>query len=65
MRPDEDIIKDIRDVEAQLSPENLSWDGERPALEVRRARTALNKRRASLVKELGREPDYKEMYLRL
>jgi hypothetical protein len=61
-RTDEQILEDLRDIEAQLSPENLHWDGERPAADARRAERELKAKRAKLIKELGREPSFKEVY---
>jgi len=61
-RPDAKILEDIRDVEAQLSPENLFCDGERPASEARKIERQLLIKKNRLVKELGRQPSFKEIY---
>lgn len=64
-RTTEAILADLRDVENQLSPENLHWDGERPPSEARRAERKLSRQRAALIRELGREPTFDEMWPRL
>lgn len=61
-RSEAEILNDLRGVESSLSPENLSWDGERPAREVAAARKRLLAERKALVKELGREPSDRELY---
>ena len=61
-RPEAEIILDIRDVEVGLSPECLSHDGERSRKEVKAAAKRLNAKRVALVKELGREPSYQEIW---
>lgn len=61
-RNQDEIIKDLRRVECGLSPENLSADGERSRAETNRRRVRLNKERRELVKELGREPTYQELW---
>jgi hypothetical protein len=61
-RTDAEIMKDLRNVECKLSPENLSWDGERPIADQRRAEKELLAMRAVLVKELGREPTDHEIW---
>jgi hypothetical protein len=61
-RTDKDILADIRDVEAALSPENLTCDGESPAADVSRRRRKLKQRYNALLKELGREPTDAELW---
>jgi len=61
-RPDTEIIEELRTVECQLSPENLSCDGEAHPDWVRQQGTKLRRRRAELVRELGREPTTTELY---
>jgi hypothetical protein len=61
-RPDAKILEDIRDIECQLSPENLFCDGERPASEARKIERQLLRKKAELIKELGREPGFNEIY---
>lgn len=56
------IIKRIAAIETELSPEWLTCDGELPIAQIRRKEKALLKRRAELVKELGYEPSFKELY---
>ena len=62
MRSEADIIEDLRDVECELSPENLTCDGELPRSQVERRLRALQSRRAALVRELGREPTDREIW---
>ena len=61
-RTDAEILADLRDVDNQLSPENLTCDGELSAVQVRKRHTALKKQEAKLLKELGREPTTAELY---
>lgn len=58
----EQILNDLRRVENELSPENLTWDGERPRSEVNKAARKLEAERKALVSELGYEPSFKEIY---
>lgn len=51
-RTKEQIKEEIDYVENQLSPENLSWDGERPKKEIKRAMAQLTKRLKELQNEL-------------
>lgn len=62
MRTQEAIIKDLRRVESNLSPENLHCDGEISKTQANKKRIRLNKERQALVKELGREPSYQELW---
>ena len=55
------ILREMRRVESQLSPENLHWDGERPRAEARAAARRLKARWRELVGELGREPTFGEL----
>jgi hypothetical protein len=61
-RTEEQILRDLQGVECDLSPENLTCDGELSAAQVRTRYTALTKKRALLVKELGREPAASELW---
>lgn len=63
-RPEAEILRDIRGIHAQLSPENLTCDGELPRSEVARREKALNRKLASLTAELGREATMTEIYAR-
>lgn len=56
------IIKRLRQIECELSPENLTCDGEAPIYYVREKSARLNAERRALVKALGREPTSKELY---
>lgn len=61
-RTEQQIIEDIRKVDSALSVENLTWDGERDPREAERAGRDLRAKRKRLVKELGREPSYDDLY---
>lgn len=61
-RPDAEILKDLQGVENNLSPENLTCDGELSRTQVAQKSAALNARRRTLVAELGREPTDEELY---
>ena len=61
-RSQDAIVSDLRNIESRLSPENLFCDGERPAAQARRIERQLNRQRAELVRELGREPSLGELY---
>lgn len=61
-RKDADIIEDLRGIECQLSPENLSCDGECSMTEYRRREISLLVKRKRLVAELGRQPTHSEIY---
>lgn len=61
-RPLEEILKDFREVENGLSPENLCCDGEASAAYVRQMSAQLNRQKRALIAELGREPTDKELY---
>lgn len=63
-RSEKEIIRRIRDVDCGLSPENLWCDGEASDTEARATERRLRKERAALVKELGREPTFEELYER-
>jgi hypothetical protein len=58
-----EIIKKLRNVEMALSPENLHCDGEISRTEANRKRVRLEKERKELVKQLGREPTFEELYI--
>lgn len=55
-RTEEQILKDIRDVHCQLSPENLSCDGELSRAETVKKERELNNKLAVLERELGYKP---------
>lgn len=61
-RTEAEIIRDLQDVECAMSPENLTCDGECSPSEVRSRSAALKRKRATLVKELGREPTDQELW---
>ena len=58
----EEILEDLRIVESKLSPENISHDGELSRSRVDARRRVLTAERAKLVKELGREPSFDEIW---
>ena len=61
-RTDAAILADIRGVYNQLSPENLTWDGERSRAEVTKASRILNDKLRTLFAEIGREVSESEAY---
>lgn len=61
-RPESEILDNLRGIEMSLSPENLSCDGELPAIKVHQRRRELEKEKGELIKELGREPSYRELW---
>ena len=62
-RTEQEILKDLRIVENDLSPENLTCDGELPHAMVVHRRNELLKRKISLIAELGRTPAEPELWL--
>lgn len=62
MRSEYEILKDLKRIEIDLSPENLTHDGELPPSAYTAESKRLYKERAKLVKELGREPTEKEIW---
>lgn len=61
-RSEADILRDLRSIEAALSPENLHCDGEISVSAARAKGRKLEAQRRALVKELGREPSMAELY---
>tara|TARA_B100001094_G_scaffold306549_1_gene337418 strand:+ start:83 stop:484 length:402 start_codon:yes stop_codon:yes gene_type:complete len=61
-RPDSVILSDLQSIESRLSPENLSWDGERSPAQVRAAARRLNAEKRRLLAELGRAPTHNEVW---
>lgn len=57
-----ELLDKFRRIENQLSPENLSCDGELRPTEVRRRASILNRERAAVIDELGYEPSWNELY---
>lgn len=60
-RTGDEILADMRRVEAMLSPENLTCDGELSRTQVARRRAALNTEYRELVREFGRRPTDAEL----
>lgn len=56
-RPEREILRDIDSVYCQLSPENLTCDGEASAAHILRMSVHLNRRLRDLFDELGRKVD--------
>ena len=61
-RPEAEIMADICGVYDGLSPENLSWDGERSRSQIKRAGAALRRKLRALETELGRKVSESEAY---
>ena len=61
-RIQQDILAELRSVEAALSPENLAGDGGLSRAEVRRRKVALTARRFELIEQLGHEPTKQELW---
>ena len=57
-----ELLNKLRRIDAQLSPENLTCDGELRPTEVRRRATILNRERRGVIAQLGYEPSDKELY---
>lgn len=51
----DEIKKEFVSLACQLSPENISWDGERKPSEVNKARAAINRRWRELEAQAGRK----------
>ena len=58
------IIEKLRRIENELSPENLTCDGELSRSQVAAKQARLMKERKELVRQLGRETTYDELYKR-
>lgn len=61
-RSDKEIIAEIAQVECELSPENLTHDGELPAKQWKPRQKLLVARKTNLIKELGRTPSDNELW---
>lgn len=61
-RPEGLILNEIRGIYSSLSPENLSWDGERPMAAQRKEAAKLNAQLKACFKELGREVSEGEVF---
>lgn len=62
MRTKEQLLKDLRGVECELSPENLTCDGELPRAEVNRRARRLNKEKVEIIAHLGYTPTDEEIW---
>lgn len=58
------LLEQFYSIENQLSPENLTCDGELPKAEVNRRFKSLSAQRAKLIEQLGYEPSFEELYRR-
>jgi len=61
-RPEAEVMAEIQGIYCQLSPENLSCDGELPLSLVRRRSAALNRALRACFQELGRRVSECEAY---
>lgn len=61
-RADRAILSDIATVYGQLSPENLTCDGELPRSQVRRKAASLNRQLRELFREIGRTVSEEEAW---
>lgn len=59
--PLQEILEELREIEAEFSPENLSCDGELKGRQLQMKIDLLNKRKADLIKRLGRTPTPEEL----
>jgi len=57
-----ELLNKLRRIDNQLSPENLTCDGELRPTEVRRRATILNRERRGIIAQLGYTPTDKELY---
>jgi len=63
-RPDAEILRDIDGVYGELSPENLTCDGEASPAWVRRRAASLRARLRELEAEIGRKVSEEELWVR-
>lgn len=60
------LTKEVKDkflnLACQMSPENISWDGERPRSEVAKAMKKLKAEWAALEKQVGRPVTDREVW---
>ena len=61
-RPESEILADLQSIECGLSPENLSCDGELSRTAINRRYASLMSQKRVLIKELGREPTFDELW---
>jgi hypothetical protein len=57
-----ELMEQLREIENQLSPENLCCDGEASPAWVHREGARLRKARAKIIAQLGYEPTIDEIY---
>jgi len=58
----ENLLNQFREVECNLSPENLCCDGEASVAWIRKEGGRLHRLRKQIIAQLGYEPTYKELY---
>jgi hypothetical protein len=56
-----ELMAELLNLECQLSPENLTCDGELPRSQVQRRFQRLSTAKNKVVKELGYEPTFEEL----
>ena len=56
------LFKHLMMIECQLSPENLHMDGEASPAQVKGTLAKLVPQKESIIKELGYEPTFQELY---
>jgi hypothetical protein len=61
-RREKEIIYDIANTYGSLSPENISYDGERSSKDIKKAKKVLTVRLKELFKEIGRTVGENEAY---
>lgn len=61
-RTEAEILRDLRNIESALSPENLHCDGEISPAQARAKGRKLEAQQRALHKELGRVPSDHELY---
>ena len=58
----QDLINQLRQNDSELSPENLTCDGERSRASIIRAGAILRRQRRGIIARLGYEPTVLELY---
>ncbi len=56
------LLEELRKIECELSPENLTCDGEASPVYVRRRAIQLNRWKAKVIKQLGYTPTFQELF---
>ena len=58
----EQILERMRRIESDLSPENLTHDGELDSVSIRHRLNKLRKEQNDMIRMLGRKPTMQELY---